>query len=151
MNAHVKVLLPITQESWQNPFEGSPAITQGVSDGWPLSESEVELLRAAMDRVIPRDQEPSATDLGGEEFIRRRLVAQPEIVELYRTGLEILEGSGFGSADEAHRDAALSILEEHAFVRLLIQHTVEAYYSDPGNGGNRDGASWKAIGFEVTA
>jgi hypothetical protein len=122
-----------------------------VSDGWPLSESEVELLRAAMDRVIPRGQEPSATDLGCEEFIRRRLVAQPEIVELYRTGLEILEGSGFGSADEARQDAALSFLEEHAFVRLLIQHTVEAYYSDPGNGGNRDGASWKAIGFEVTA
>jgi gluconate 2-dehydrogenase gamma chain len=35
------------------------------------------------------------------------------------------------------------------FFRLLVAHTAEGYYSDPGNGGNRDRISWKMIGFEA--
>jgi gluconate 2-dehydrogenase gamma chain len=33
---------------------------------------------------------------------------------------------------------------------MLVNHTMEGFYSDPGNGGNRDAVSWKMIGFEVT-
>ena len=36
------------------------------------------------------------------------------------------------------------------FFRAAAEHAAEGYYSDPGNGGNRDGVSWRMIGFEVT-
>jgi hypothetical protein len=31
-----------------------------------------------------------------------------------------------------------------------VEHSAEGFYSDPGNGGNRDNIAWKMIGFEVT-
>jgi len=38
-----------------------------------------------------------------------------------------------------------------AFFRMAVEHAGEGFYGDPGNGGNRDGVSWRMIGFEVTA
>lgn len=36
------------------------------------------------------------------------------------------------------------------FDRLVCQ-TMEGFYGDPGNGGNRGQISWRMVGFEVTA
>ena len=36
-----------------------------------------------------------------------------------------------------------------AFFRYVVAHTMEGFYSDPGNGVNRDAVSWRMIGFEV--
>ena len=35
------------------------------------------------------------------------------------------------------------------FFRNVIEHVMEGYYSDPGNGGNRDSIAWRMIGFEA--
>jgi gluconate 2-dehydrogenase gamma chain len=37
--------------------------------------------------------------------------------------------------------------EDRDFFNLLLGDTFEGYYGDPGHGGNRNGASWKMIGF----
>ena len=41
--------------------------------------------------------------------------------------------------------------EGSAFFAGVIEHCGEGYYSDPGNGGNRDGVGGRMVGFEVTA
>ena len=33
------------------------------------------------------------------------------------------------------------------FFQTVVQHVAEGFYSDPGNGGNRDGVAWQMIGF----
>ena len=45
----------------------------------------------------------------------------------------------------------LKDLEGAAFFAGVIEHCGEGFYSDPGNGGNRDGVAWQMVGFEVTA
>ena len=35
------------------------------------------------------------------------------------------------------------------FFALLVGHTMEGFYGDPGNGGNRGRIAWEMIGFEV--
>ena len=37
------------------------------------------------------------------------------------------------------------------FFRLLVEQTMEGFYADPGNGGNKGGVSWEMIGYRVTA
>ncbi len=31
---------------------------------------------------------------------------------------------------------------------MLVRLTAEGYYGDPGNGGNREAASWQMIGYD---
>ena len=35
-----------------------------------------------------------------------------------------------------------------AFINRLIDLAAEGFYADPANGGNRDGASWRMIGYD---
>ena len=124
----------------------------------PLTETQIGTLRAAVDRIIPADDYPSAWDAGAETFFARLFEREPRFLPLYQTGLEELNGAANGafaalSADA--QDALLHTLETDqvsaGFVRLLIEQTLESFYADPGNGGNLGGVSWDMIGHRVTA
>jgi gluconate 2-dehydrogenase gamma chain len=67
-------------------------------------------------------------------------------------------GRPFQALDPQTQDEALKGLEEgkaelmsgtdsKAFFELLLQNTLEGYFSDPIYGGNRDMAAWRMIGF----
>ena len=127
--------------------ESAPAL-------WLLSEHERQTLCAALNRIVPKDDYPSATEAGCDEFIRRLLVLYPEWNDVYRAGLTLLDAAsphGFAQLGPEEQDEALLKLEGHPFVQTLIQHGLEGFYSDPGNGGNLDGMAWQMVGFEVTA
>ena len=32
---------------------------------------------------------------------------------------------------------------------MIVEHCAEGFYSNPENGGNKDGIAWEMIGFEV--
>ena len=32
---------------------------------------------------------------------------------------------------------------------MMVEHVLEGFYADPGNGGNRDAVSWKMIGYRA--
>jgi gluconate 2-dehydrogenase gamma chain len=119
-----------------------------------LEPSELLTLRAALDRIIPEDDFPSATELGCDDYIERLMHRQFWLTDAYRAGLGLLDvlsaPKRFCELDLAAQDAALIKLEGNAFFDLVVQHAMEGYYSDPGNGGNRDGLAWKMVGFEVT-
>ena len=85
--------------------------------------------------------------------------------EVYRAAIAAIDGwSGatygrpFAALESTTQDDALKALEEgsadlrggpdaKAFFTLLLQNTIEGYFSDPIYGGNRDMGPWRMIGF----
>jgi hypothetical protein len=131
-----------------------------------LSPAHTLTLRALLNRIIPPDEDPGAWEAGVGDYLLRQLDGDLRAeVDHYRAGLEALEaealamaGSAFSALSPAMQDALLRRVEAgevaHAwpvdpaqFFALAVQHAIEGYYADPANGGNRDAASWRMIGF----
>ena len=119
-----------------------------------------------MDRIIPPDEFPGAWDVGVGNYLARQFERDLHSqVEAYQLWLEALEaeamavrGTGFAVLDAAAQDRLLSRMEKGeviavwpvnpaTFFQTVVTHVMEGYYSDPGNGGNRDGVAWQMIGF----
>ena len=115
-----------------------------------MTDSELVTLRAAMDRVYPRDDTPGATDLGTDQFLVRLLESESQFRAPYKEGLAWLTERQFADLEVQEQDRLLAEADR-AFLGLLVRHTIEGAFADPGNGGNRDGAAWEMIGFRVTA
>jgi hypothetical protein len=135
-----------------------------------LSERQVAVLRAAVDRMIPPDEFPGGWEGGVGDYLFRQFERDlKNHVAIYAHGLDALDaeaktvaGKAFDELDSEAQDQLLAQIElghaqtnwpvdPAAFVRMLAQHSAEGYYSDPThNGGNQGGIAWKMIGFEVT-
>ncbi len=90
------------------------------------------------------------------------------VVGLYQQGLlaldaeaEATDGKRFAALSAERQEALLAKIEggqvqtvwsvdPASFFVMVVEHCAEGFYSDPGNGGNRDNIAWKMIGFEVT-
>lgn len=130
----------------------------------PFSDAQVATLRAALDRIIPPDDFPGAWAAGVGDYLSRQFMGDlASLVPAYIAGLDSLAavalattGRDFAMMAVGGQDYLLAAIEagEHgaalaAFFATLVAHTMEGYYGDPGNGGNRDGVAWAMIGFEV--
>jgi hypothetical protein len=134
-----------------------------------LTEAQRATLRALVDRLIPADDFPGGWDAGVGDYLDRQFGGDlSESVDLYRSGLDALEvearataGVGFVALAPTAQDDLLRRVEvgdvatdwpvdPAEFFRAAAEHAAEGFYGDPGNGGNRDGVSWRMIGFEVT-
>jgi hypothetical protein len=124
-------------------------------------------LCAALDRIIPPDDYPSATQNGVVQYLERQFDRdlQP-LLQTYCSGLDALHHEcrtqfeqNFADLAPQQQDSVLGRIEHgnvsavwpiepRQFFQLLTQHCAEGYYSDPGNGGNGQMASWKMIGFD---
>lgn len=132
-----------------------------------LTSNHWSILRALMNRIIPQDDFPDAWDAGVGNYLSRQFERDLRSqVEAYQLGLEALDaesqafaGKGFTELDTSVQDVILSRLEAGQvtsswlvnpteFFHMVIEHVMEGYYSDPGNGGNRDLIAWRMIGFE---
>jgi hypothetical protein len=134
----------------------------------PLTPKQLATLRAAADRIVPADEFPSASALGVVEFLTK-LIREENFEELYATGLDGLDREAkamgeedFESVSASTQDQILKSLEAgtpqtewtvapQEFFELLARQTIEGYYADPSNGGNKDGAAWEMVGFRVTS
>jgi choline dehydrogenase-like flavoprotein len=98
------------------------------------------LIDALARTVVPADEAPDAADAGAADFLRAELFGdraaeRPAILD----ALDRLAASGFAEGDPLPPgDPALTRLA------ALIAY---GYWADPGNGGNRGGASWAALGY----
>ena len=114
-------------------------------------------LAAWVDHLIPADADPSATGAGFFEFLAHNAS------DVDRAALRAALTSLANAADRAfarpfsalvprERDAVLDALERdgdaRAHARFVASLAAQSYYGDPQNGGNRDGVSWRAIGFD---
>lgn len=134
-----------------------------------LTDPQRVTLRALVDRLIPADDYPGGWDAGVGDYLDRQFAGDLErFVAMYRVGLDALEAEaraisdvGFAEMPATEQDDLLGRVERGEtvsdwsvdpaeFFRTAAEHAAEGYYGDPGNGGNRDGVSWRMIGFEVT-
>ena len=98
-----------------------------------LSPAELRTLDAALERIVPFDEEVRS-------FVLGRATLQ---TDLYRSGLVVLERRAFAERSAAERDAILSDLEGHPSIALMMQHAVEGFYTSA--------AGMADVGFRVTA
>jgi hypothetical protein len=133
-----------------------------------LSELQSQTLNALLDRIIPKDDFPSATENGVGHFVQHILQTDMKHrAEEVRLGLIALNDESIAfnnrpfteqSADD--QDHVLRLIEASENVRaiwpiaptyffeLLVRLTHEGYYSDPSNGANVEEISWRMIGYE---
>lgn len=132
----------------------------------PTPPIDEPVLRALLDRLIPADDYPGAWEAGCGEYLKRLLATDragqaPEVA----AGLSALDDEaqalyrrGFAELGPAEQDGIISAAERGAavgrwpipapaFIRLMAELAAEGYYSDPSSGGNRDGVSWRMIGY----
>jgi len=117
---------------------------------------ERRLLRAAIDCIIPPDQDPGATDLGTDDYIVAELGAdRADEAAAILSGLAALDadamvrhGRSFDALTRAEQTALVGEIERQVWFVRLCELTAEGYYADPANGGNRDALSWTMIGYQ---
>jgi hypothetical protein len=133
----------------------------------PLPAQELALLRSLLDRLIPADEFDGAVEAGVDAYVARQLggdlSALRPAVSAGLMGLDAearaRRGLGFLEVTDDERTAMVADLEagntlaawEHPardFISLMISLAAEGYYADPGNGGNRDGVSWRMLGYD---
>jgi hypothetical protein len=135
----------------------------------PLNNEQAQILRSVVDRIIPEDDYPGAWDAGVGTFIERLTSGSSDLTMKYQLGLTSLNEEAIAffqkpliDLSPADKDTILARIESGTvrtswtfdpaeFFRTVVNHTMEGFYADPGNGGNLNGISWKMIGFEVTA
>ena len=105
-------------------------------------------LRAVIGRIVPRDADPGALDLGTDDYVRAQLAGdaagQRAAIE---AGLATLDPD-FVSLSLLAQDAQLAAVAAQPWFVALSELVAEGFYADPGNGGNRDARSWSMIGYE---
>lgn len=123
------------------------------------------LLEAVVDRIIPADAWPSATQGGVLDYLERRAAEDTATwTNILEPGLRALDAEALAlhhkplsklSADK--QDVLLRDLEQgrlrdfpvsqQRFFSALLSLVIEGYYGSPDAGGNREGKSWDMIGF----
>lgn len=133
-----------------------------------LSSRQVEILEALVNRIIPADEYPAGWEAGVGDYLLRQFERDlKRLLPLYTVGLNALDAEARAVHDQSFdqlpapvQDELLAAVEQGKvtthwaidpalFFRLAAEHCAEGYYSDPDNGGNRNGVSWTMIGFEV--
>lgn len=111
----------------------------------------LETFRAVLDRIIPADDFPSATDNGVDRFILdlcdAGLVAQPDGIVQGLAALDQATDGPFERLSAFEQDEILSGLDREEWFKMLCELAAEGYYADPANGANPDAISWKMVGY----
>ena len=116
----------------------------------------------------PRTSFPGGVEAGVCDYLLRQLGADlahleadyPRFVDALNAEAQAAHGMGFAALGDAQQDNLLTRVEQGevradwpldaaSFFAQFAEHCAEGFYSDPGNGGNRDGVSWRMIGYEV--
>ncbi|WP_267554303.1 gluconate 2-dehydrogenase subunit 3 family protein [Rhizobium rhizogenes] len=111
----------------------------------------LETFRAVLDRIIPRDDFPSATDNGVDRFILALLdaglIADPAAIESGLLALDEQASTAFEALTAEEQDRLLAECEGEAWFVAICELAAEGFYADPGNGANPDAVSWQMIGY----
>jgi choline dehydrogenase-like flavoprotein len=113
-----------------------------------FSPHEQALLGAVVDRIMPADDFPSATGMGALDYILPMLAGDSAAdAEPIRYGLQELARLDFLARSAGEQDGLLAAVQQDSWFRRLVELTAEGVYADPTNGGNRDTAGWRMIGY----
>jgi gluconate 2-dehydrogenase gamma chain len=128
-----------------------------------LTNDEYDTVAAAVERIVPRDDEPGAIDLGVPEYVDRALSTPTlsHVRDEFVRGTEALmrramsrHHKPFAQLAPAEQDALLTAFKdspagtgEAHYWTVLIGLTMEGLFGDPVHGGNRGGRGWELIGY----
>jgi gluconate 2-dehydrogenase gamma chain len=130
-----------------------------------LSDAQLRLLAAFVDRLIPKDElGPGASESGVPEYINRSLgdflaSEKPAFIEGLE-GTDALarrtQNAAFVDLSPERQDAVLTVMENgsaegfpnaRAFFNRARRLTLEGMFGDPYYGGNRNFAGWDLIKY----
>jgi gluconate 2-dehydrogenase gamma chain len=127
-----------------------------------LSPEAFATLAAVCDRILPRDEDPGALDLGVPEYIDGMLgtedlaTVQQTLGKVFpvldKEAAKKFGGKRFAEIQPAEQDAILETWQKgtesrQKFFDIAISLTMEGAFGDPKYGGNTGGAGFKMIGF----
>ena len=123
-------------------------------------------LQALVDCLIPPDDFPGAYDAGVCDYLTRLFETDlRDEAEFFMTGLDSIDleararfGEPFSCLTSDQQISTLEAIQQddvltpwpippQRFFDMLVSTTVEGFYSDPQQGGNRGGVSWVMTGF----
>lgn len=143
--------------------------TGQVSEAAPTHKfftvEEAAMVSAICEQIVPRDEYAGGEESGVVSFIDGVLSGPMGrfYQTKYREGLLTVkiisherQCKNFAALACDDQTKLLRDLESGAvggisgrkFFGLILQHTMEGYYGNPSDGGNRGGASWKMIHFQ---
>ncbi len=148
------------------PPKTEPAPAPLTTSHVTFTDEEFEAVAAACERMLPRDEDPGAGDLGVPGYVDRALADQrmSHVKEDFIRGLGALmrraqaqRGKPFARLTPEEQDALLTAFKNSArnsgeahWYELLVVLTMEGALSDPSYGGNKDRKGWALIGFETS-
>jgi len=126
-----------------------------------FTEAQFLTVSAACERLLPRDEDPGAIDLGVPVYVDRALAYDDykHWSERFPHALAALDrdaqeacGQPFHLASADVQDDILEDWEDgnedqREFLQRLLHLTLEGAFGDPSHGGNKDGEGWRLIGF----
>jgi gluconate 2-dehydrogenase gamma chain len=122
-----EVLVTIAALAAPSPTQGQPA---------SLTAPELESLTALVDAIIPRTDTPGASDAGVPATIDRRLAANPQLADRFRSGIKALDadaqsrfGAAFFALTSPQKIELLKPRGEDPFFRTVKDMTIDAYYT----------------------
>jgi gluconate 2-dehydrogenase gamma chain len=125
-----------------------------------FTAAEYATTAAACERILPRDEDPGAIDLGVPAYIDQALATdQARWAARFRAGLGALDREARRRSGKSYTEAPVAVQnnilddwkdgspEQAEMVRRLMTFTLEGAFGDPSHGGNRDARGWQLIGF----
>lgn len=131
-----------------------------------LTTSELALVAAIADQIIPPDEDSGGKDADAARFIEKQLRGPYQrFASTYRVGLrklddtsERLTGRSFVDLPFDRQTRVLAAIEADrvpqgiwrdgeapGFFRLITDHCMQGFYGSPRHGGNRDAVSWRML------
>lgn len=149
---------------WRALAELSAADTSQQPPYKIFTVSQAAMVGAIAEQLVPEDEYPGGKEAGVVQFIDAKLAGPygKFYVDRYQSGLKLVDkvshefaGRDFVSLNSVQQKKVLSSLEAgiegeptaREFFGLIREHTFEGYYGDPQHGANKNGESWKMIGF----
>lgn len=148
------------------PHGGGRSLSGTEAGAPPLlrtfSPATFATLSAVCERLLPRDADPGAIDLGVPKYIDRA-VAEPELAPIRSLLLRVLPiidresrkrfgEKAFHEAAPTEQDEIIGLWQHghdggQAFFPVILSLTLEGAFSDPKYGGNSGGRGFDMIGF----
>lgn len=131
-----------------------------------FTNDEYAVLAAAVERIVPKDEDPGALDAAVPHYIDKMMTTaelSPMRDDLV-AGLNALDRrsrseleKGFAQASAEEQDGLLTSFKdadpssgEARFFELLTALTLEGFLGDPSYGGNKNRVGWALMGFETS-
>jgi gluconate 2-dehydrogenase gamma chain len=130
-----------------------------------FTDAEWATLVAAVDRMLPKDEDPGALDANVPEYIDRMLQSEaltqmranfvPGVAALDRRAQRMFKVP-FAQAKPEQQDELLTIFKnspeksgEARWYEMFVVLVLEGFLGDPSYGGNQGEVGWKLVGFSL--